>query len=352
MNLEDALITGMLVEADFFEDGANNKFKTIIDRQVINGTFTIFTPMTKGKYYVPRVGNRVKITFLYSDAEKEFKSPYTFTASIIDRKTTNKSSILVLRITSSPVKAQRRESFRLSVVETIKFEYKGKRSELLTKDISATGMKCILPYKISKDEEILICFPYRKEIIEIYGIIIDSFQVKDSITKYEARIKFVDTNDFVISKISNFLINKQAEEIRKNLDSKGYSELYKLLNFKDEKRKKEDINILIVRYLAFISWIIFFFIFIFYFKARPSIPYGVQLFFNMYYGSNWDIISLNIAFVLSILQLMLTIYGLGVNSTRMKRSTDRYSKSLIINLILSILALLGYSYLITNVINS
>ncbi|BEP29784.1 flagellar brake protein [Helicovermis profundi] len=346
MELKTALITGMLIDIDFFEDGKNSKFKTIVDRQVINGTFTVFTPMHKGKYYVPRISDKVKITFLFNDTEKDFKKPYSFTASIIDRKKSKKSSYLVLKVISKVTNAQRRQSFRLSVVNSIEFEHNIKKGELLTKDISSTGMKCILPYQIKAKEEMKIFFPYKNTIIEIYAHVVDSFQIKDSISKYEARLKFIDTNEATISKISNFLLSKQAEEIRSNLDSKGYSELYKLLNFEDEKRREDDINIRMVNYLAFFSWFIFFIILLFFFKARPKIPYGVQLFFNMYYGSVWNLTSLNIALVLSILQFSLTAYGLSINSTRMKRASDRYSISLIINLILSIVFFIIYSVII------
>ncbi|MFT9487900.1 MAG: hypothetical protein ACH0QD_11095 [Tepidibacillus sp.] len=55
---------------------------------------------------------------------------------------------------------------------------------------------------------------------------------------------------------------------------------------------------------------------------------------------DWDQSLMKIVFYLSFAQLAISIFSLGVNAKRHRRKSDRYSKSLITIIILTILILL------------
>lgn len=347
MDFTKSLKPGTKIEIEFQDPDGNLKLQTLIDQPLKDGFFTVFTPMNKGTFYPARVGSTVKITFLHSGKEK--KEPFSFSAKIEDRKSSGTSSILKMSLVSSIKKSQRRESFRLSLVKTISYEYEGFMHEMITKDVSSTGFKALVEKEIHEGEVITLKLPVEDEILNIDAKITYSQRVPDSIKKVEIRGPFINIDEATKKKISRFLLEKQSESVRKNLDANGYSELFKLLNYENERRKTEDFNIVMVRYLTLASWIICMFQVSSFLNARPRMSYGVERFFSIYMGSHWNLTMMNIFLLLTVVQLCITIYGLTLNSTRLKRATDKISKSLIINLTLSVIGIIAY-FAILNII--
>ncbi len=353
MDLNKSFKSGSRIEIEIKDENDNLlDLHTLVDRPIANKSFTIFTPMQNGSYYPVRVGSNVKITFLHQESESSSKTPYTFSAVITDRASESDLSILTLKMIGPAEKSQRRKSFRLSYVENLEYVYKDQFYAMLTKDISSTGLKALVELPIAVGDRITTVLDIGDESLKLQTEIIYSEKLSDSIKKIEIRGNFVDVDSNTRKKITRYLLEKQSEEVRKSLDDKGYSKLYKLVNGDEfhNRRRKKDFNIRMVEYLSLLSWINFIFIAGIFLQARPRQSYGVERFFSIVIGSVWNVSLLNIFIVFSIAQLCICLYGLLLNSTRMKREGDKYNKGLMFNLIVAILSISAYTYIINIVI--
>lgn len=68
-------------------------------------------------------------------------------------------------------------------------------------------------------------------------------------------------------------------------------------------------------------------------QAKPQVGDFFSRLFGVDLNQNWDYQLLTMAFCLSIFMLILSIFVLFINHQRHRRKTDRYSRSLIINII-------------------
>lgn len=350
MDYNKSFRSGAKVEVEFQEDdGAVVKLQTLIDQPLINNSFTLFTPMSHGGYYPARTGRNVKITFLHAESENSNRAPYSFTAKITSRKLVDGISILTLSKKAAPKKAQRRESFRLSYVEKLEYLLDEQVHTLLTKDISSTGIKALVELPLAVGSIITLILHLGSTTIRLETEIIYSQKIEDSIIKSEIRGNFINLSEATKKQITKYLLGKQSEEVRNNLDSDGYSKLFKLINGDqiNDRRRENDLTLRMISYLSLASWLNLLFLVGSYLQARPRNSYGVERFFSIYMGSSWSLSLLNVFLIVSVIQLSLTGYGLMLNSTRMKRENDKYSKSLIINLIISIISILAYVFIIT-----
>lgn len=353
MDYNKSFRSGAKVEVEFIEDdGSSVKLQTLVDQPLINNSFTLFTPMNHGGYYPARTGRNVKITFLHAESESSNKAPYSFTAKITSRKLVDGISILTLSKKAATKKAQRRESFRLSYVEKLEYIFEEKKYTLLTKDISSTGFKALVEIALPVGSLVTLILPLDSESIMIESEIIYSQKVDDSIIKTEIRANFSNSNEITRKKITKYLLSKQSEEVRNNLDSDGYSKLFRLVNGDqiNDRRRSNDFNLRMVQYLSLLSWLNLLFILGSYLQSRPRNSYGVERFFSIYMGSTWNLTILNLFLILAIVQLSISGYGLMLNSTRMKREGDKYSKSLIINLLIAIVSIIAYSFIVNYLI--
>ncbi|MDY6967090.1 MAG: hypothetical protein SVR08_00340 [Spirochaetota bacterium] len=111
------------------------------------------------------------------------------------------------------------------------------------------------------------------------------------------------------------------------------------------RRKGPDALIKTINYLALVSWIFIFTIFILISIAKPA----VEGFFDRQYGisvsNTWDTSLLEYSFYLMFILLIIGLIGLYINTTRHQRKTDRYNKSLILSVILSFIGILYYLFI-------
>lgn len=350
MDYNKSFRSGAKVEVEFREDdGVVVKLHTLVDQPLIDDTFTLFTPMNHGGYYPARTGRSVKIIFLHAESENSNKAPYSFTAKITSRKLVDGISILTLSKKADPKKAQRRESFRLSYVEKLEYIFNNQVHSLLTKDLSSTGIKALVEIPIAVGSVITLLLHLGSDLLELEIEIVYSQRVDYSILKTEIRGNFINLGEPTRKKITKYLLGKQSEEVRGNLDSDGYSKLFKLINGDqiNDKRHENDLTLRMVEYISLTSWLILLFLVASYLQARPRMSYGVERFFSIYMGSSWNIALLNIFLIISVIQFSLTGYGLLLNTTRMKREYDKYSKSLIINFTIAIISIMAYVFIVT-----
>ena len=97
-----------------------------------------------------------------------------------------------------------------------------------------------------------------------------------------------------------------------------------------------------ISWISGTSWIMIFIIFIMISMAKPRMETMFDRFSNSPINQAWDASLINFAFFLMLFQLGICIFGLFLNSLRMKRKTDRYSGSLIFFTVVSFLGIIIY----------
>ena len=107
---------------------------------------------------------------------------------------------------------------------------------------------------------------------------------------------------------------------------------------KKNKRRGPDFIVKCIQGSALVSWIIIFVILIVFSMAKPRFQ-GFGRNFAVVGGGGWDTALVGSIFYILIFQLVLCIVGLVISTTRMRRKSDRYNKSLIIMGILSVIGI-------------
>lgn len=100
------------------------------------------------------------------------------------------------------------------------------------------------------------------------------------------------------------------------------------------RRRGPDVVIRWINYTAVISWIILIIIFLMVSLSKPGMVFNPKSGLNI--GATWDMKLLRYALYMVFPLFILSIIGLISNASRHKRKSDRFNKTIIINLILSL----------------
>jgi len=106
-------------------------------------------------------------------------------------------------------------------------------------------------------------------------------------------------------------------------------EVFFMAEKKLNQRKGPDFIVKTIQNISFISWFIFFIVFIVFSLAKPKVQ-GFDREMGMITGQVWDKTILDKALYLMIFQIFLSGIGLTINTTRMKRKSDKLNKSLVL----------------------
>ncbi|NLM73558.1 MAG: hypothetical protein GX184_05980 [Clostridiaceae bacterium] len=102
-----------------------------------------------------------------------------------------------------------------------------------------------------------------------------------------------------------------------------------------ERRKGPDLILRLVRISSIILWGFIILNFFVIFSAKPEFESFFDRLLGLTVRENWDYRLLSISLVTSLIQLILSVFALFLNTRRLKRKTDRISPSIIISLVFS-----------------
>ncbi len=111
---------------------------------------------------------------------------------------------------------------------------------------------------------------------------------------------------------------------------------------KKNKRQGPDLLVRSKETMIFISWIMFFAIFMLVSLAKPQTGGLLPGFYNASMSSAWDSGKLQVAFLLMICLAIMSVFGLFVNSLRIRRKGDGYSFSFIVFGAISLIGIILY----------
>jgi|GEM_PF-520766 len=332
--------------------------KTIIETGYENGFFKIISPMNHGRMYV--LHDNEVITVTYYAEENNSKIAYQLPCKVIDKNNRNGQYTVTLKVQAIPQKVQRRQAFRVNVFNTYTIDYNGKKIDIVTKDISSTGMRALSPVQMKKDDTFAIQFdsnvfdpedmdakpnPAKRFVINCR--VIDSMP-QNEIRKYMLRIQFLDLSPQQSKWLIQYLYAKQAEVIAYDTDlSAKRDRIENLINDGDNRRKGDDHIIKRYQAIGLINFAVVFFAIMFLLFAQPAPLYSLDKFFNIRRAKFWDANYFTASLLTTLLSLFLGSYGIILNGTRMKRKSDHFSVALIITLSLAFITFLVLIYLLT-----
>ncbi len=356
MDLQQLLLPSHSVEISVSTLDENNKpsilrLKTMIETGYNNGFIKIIAPMQHGRIYVIQSGETIGLTF-YATEDNE-KAAFEVECKIIERTIQRGQNLYTLKLMSEPQKVQRRQSFRVNILNTYTIERNGRSMEIVTKDMSSTGMRVLSPYRMSTDDLFTIAFDGNLKNTQgelevdsdrqfsINCRVVDC-EPETEIRKYVLRVQFLNLNTRQTQILLQYLYAKEAELIQTNtaLSNKRDALEAFFMNSDEDRRKGPDSIIKRYETIGLINILVLFFSVILLLYAQPDPRYVLDYFYNIRRSSLWHTHYYIAAVVSIFIQMLLGLYGLNLNRMRLKRKTDKISISLGFTTISSVILLL------------
>lgn len=312
MDLSKILLPAHSIEVvardPFSSNGKKITMKTMLESGYENGIFKILVPIYEGNNYNFRVGEKIDIVF--KKGAYEASSVYEISCEVIQRSVENQMPLVLLKQLTPPKKIQRRQAFRIHLYNSYHFEKNGVSYELVTKDMSSTGMLVIGPVPLDEGETFTILFDgnlhkkdhpaYTKDRIFTINCKVLDCSSDIEIRRYYYRIKFEDLSQIESKYLLQYLYNKQTEMINSNPETQ--SELHRHFEHPPEPEiyNRQRLINLINLLLIFLSLAFFAF-------SQPDPLYGLDVFFGVYRPAIWHTLYLMASLVTATLVLGLSI---------------------------------------------
>lgn len=121
-----------------------------------------------------------------------------------------KGVIIILDVQEHIKHIQRREFFRLNVIREISVANEDNdQLKGITQNISAGGIKCILPKPLAKDTTVQTSFRLYDDHFELLGVVLDS--QPHTYNKYTVRIRFSNADQKIRQRLISNIFRIQAK---------------------------------------------------------------------------------------------------------------------------------------------
>ena len=350
MDLTKYLISSHSLEITAFikEDtgkAAELILKTVVDRGYSGDSFSIVAPIYHGKIVNFNIDETVDVTFgSPSPSHKEF---YRMRCKVIGRKFENNLSTLSLTPITNPSKVQRRQAFRVNIYNTYTFSYRESQYELVTKDISCTGMLALSTVQLNKNAVFDIVFdanPKPKDaydsdytddkVFRIRCKVLDSIP-QTEIRRYLNRIQFEGLKDHESKFLMQYLYAKQTEILHMDPNTSQKIAAY-FENTRDDYIDIHSSEYKRLQIISLVSIIPMFISLVMLLLSRPKQMYVLDYFFNFYRPQNWQQNYLLGAMIASLLVVVIDLVGLYYNLMEIKKNNRTIHWSLLFTLIISL----------------
>lgn len=339
--------TGDTFELHIQKGAERQVFRTLIDHVVSEKQFAIYTPLAQGKVLLLDEGQRFEVVFSQLDPNTNRYDIYSFNAVLKSRINRDIVAMWIIERVSDFKKKQRRDFFRLSFVKKMFIEIdqeQGKQIEVLSRDVSAGGMRCVVAKHIPLDT-IITCHLnlIPSHPISVHAKVVICDLMTDSAMKYDLRVNFVGVSKSLetelitqinhvqgeyLKKVADEGINERMDEVMAHLDLKKMEQ-----NIKDQKFDTK------LGYWMALQWLLIFILAALYGVARPAGEYPLDRYFNILIRSGWkvDVLAFNVWLSIAI----LIVSSIGLISDRSRYLGRKPVKlSFVIGFFISVLSLM------------
>ena len=335
MELSKYLLPSHSVEVTVTTRDEHNKsseliLRTIIERGLVDDVFVIIAPIYHGKVYNFQLQETIEIAFSAPDGTS--KDIYAIKCRITNRNFSNNMSTLTLSVISTPTKIQRRQAFRVKIYATFQFKYRDTYYELVSKDISSTGMLALSTVQLTRNASFEIDFDANikpkdaldsdysiSKVFKIRCKVLDSIPQVE-IRRYLNRIQFEGLTETESKYLIQYLYAKQTEimhldpNFSQKISSYFEHENDDFVDTYSKEYRRLQIFSLISLVSIFISLVMLLF-------SRPKKMYVLDYFFDFYRPQFWDPDYLLGSMVIAYLVLFLNLVGLTLNLIEVKKKT-------------------------------
>ena len=362
MELSNILLPSHSVEVTVSVRDENLKATDLILRTVIetgfkDGVFKIISPIYHGKVYNFHIDEYLLVTF--SSPDPSSKDLFSVKCRIVDRNFAHNLSTIKLMVVDKPTKVQRRQSFRVNIYNTYTFNFRNSNYELMTKDISSSGMLALSTIQLPSNTIIEITFdanPKPKEALDSdyqdYKIFKIRCRILDSmpqveIRRYLNRIQFEGLTETESQFLIQYLYAKQTEilhlnpEISQKITSYFDHEDDNFIDIYSTEYKRLQVFGLIGTVGIFIAFVMLLF-------SRPKKMYVLDYFFDFYRPQFWKSEYLFGALIVAIIIVILDLIGLTLNLREIRKNNSTIHWPLLLTLMIA-LSIIIFVYIVTSI---
>ena len=213
-------LTGDTFELHIQLGAQKQVFRTLIDQSVSDRLFVVYTPLAQGKVLLTSEGQTFEVVFSRMDTVTGNYDIFSFSAKLNKRIQKENISMWQIERISDFDKLQRRDYFRLNIVRLMSVDLDQRdhiKVEVLTKDVSAGGMRCVASKKLVPGEPVtcnLVLDP--KKPMALQGEVVTVEPMADSHIKFDTRIRFSGLSKKQQAELMKQINFVQAEFLRRS----------------------------------------------------------------------------------------------------------------------------------------
>ncbi len=289
-------LTGDTLELHLEIGAEKQVFRTLVDQVASDRLFVIYTPLAQGKVLLTSEGQQFEVVFSRMDRATGSYDIYSFQAKLNKRITKDGISMWQIERISDFSKLQRRDYYRLNIVRLMSVNLDQRdqlKVEVLTKDISAGGMRCVASQRLNPGEPVTcnLLLDIKKPMI-LQGEVVSSDLMADSSIKYDVRIRFSGISRKQEIELNRQINVVQAEYLKKNSATSLASAMDSVMAHIDLKKAEERIinekfDIKLGYWMA-LDLLLILLMGILYFASRPTMEFPVERFNDIISRTGWN----------------------------------------------------------------
>jgi len=314
------LSTGDAFEIHINYLGEEQVHRTLIDHVVSESQFAIYTPLYQGKVLLVSERQRMDVVFSQLDPITNRYEIYKFKASLVTRITRDNVSMWIIERLGDYSKVQRRDYYRLNLVKPMMMtlnQHDDLKVEVLSRDISAGGMRCVTNKKLRPLEHVTCHLNMNpSKPLAIQGEVVSSELMPDSRIKFDTRIRFIAMPKVLQTTLMQQINVLQAEYLKKSANSNVEEKLDSVMASIDLK-KLDQVNRdghfeVKLGYLGGLQWLAAIIVVVLYIAARPMSEYPMERWNNIFFSRGWSAQLLYANIGMSCILIFLGVVGVIV----------------------------------------
>lgn len=146
-------------------------------------------------------------------ANKDSAGILEMSGKIIQSTHSGDTSVFVVELAEDIHQTQRRQYFRLSLLKDVRLGNSGEGYfDGVTQNISAGGIRCILPMRMRAGAKITVRLELNQEPFELTGEVLEAMEFDENTRRFVLRIRFIDTSEKDRAKLISYIFSEQSRQ--------------------------------------------------------------------------------------------------------------------------------------------
>lgn len=133
--------------------------------------------------------------------------------TIIRSSQTGNVTTLVVELAPDIQQTQRRQDYRLPILRDVRLGNGGEGYyDGLIQNISAGGIRCILPTRMRAGTKINLKLELNQECFDLGGEVLESIEINEEAQRFILRIRFIDISEKIRSRLTSHIFIEQSRQ--------------------------------------------------------------------------------------------------------------------------------------------